>query len=246
MLKSYELKLNRANHHISNCEAVFNAWLRTGYRVFEQSNSKGHVELAAEMLEAIPDEIVLIIGDAIHCLRDSLDHIIFELALLNTPELTPQQERNSQFPIFDNPINIGHNTIECMPLPAQKAIVNLLPGPSRNKFSNNPLWLLNKMNNRDKHRTIPVVVASSGVQQFEINYLAPSDHFRIIGTARPVVGGGPIAFMEYSRSANIKAYIRGSTKILFNKGCEVEGREVIIWLRDVHKYITDIVVAALK
>jgi len=246
MIKSYELKLSRATTHIASIEKCFTAWLNHGYRVFEQTNNKGRVELLAEILEKFPSEISLTVGDALHCLRDSLDHIAFDLSLSGSSVMTDEQERQIMFPISDAVVNIGDKRIKFMPINARQAVINLLPDPTGNQFKTHPLRLLNKMNNRDKHRTIPVIVATSHIGGLTISSSNGSDYFHILGTARPELGKGPVAFMEFNRSPNVNANITYSTQIEFDKGMEVSGNPVITLLKSIEKHIRDTVIPTLK
>jgi hypothetical protein len=247
MIRSYELKLLRAEHHIMECERLVFAWIADeGYRVIQKTNSKGRSELLAEMLKEIPWEIPLSIGDAIHCLRDSLDHLAFDLAVSGSPTLTEKQERMIQFPIRKTIVEVGDRRIAPMSIDAQKAVIGLLPDPTGNQFRHHPLWLLNEMNNCDKHRRISIVVASSYVGSLSISASNGSDYFHIIDPARPVIGGGPIVFLEFSRSPHVKADIAFTTQIEFDKETDVSGKPVFLWLRSVEKHIRDVVVPALK
>jgi len=246
MIGSYELKLIRAEHHTFESEAYFSAWSRDGYPVFEKTNSEGRSELLAEMLKELPAEIPLSIGDTLHCLRDSLDHITFELAVNNSLTLTEKQDRLTKFPIGDTIVCVGDIRIASLSIAAQNAIISLLPDPTGNQFQNHPLWLLNKMNNRDKHRKISLVVASSYVGSISISASNGSDYFRTFGPARPVLGGKPIAFLEFNRSPYVKANVGVRTQVEFGQETEVCGREVFSWLRSIDKHIRDAVITTLK
>lgn len=68
------LKLSRAEHHISELETIFrryvNAHLRAGRAQKDGHRGKGPVVFGAQM----PKHVPTVLGDAIHNLRVSLDH----------------------------------------------------------------------------------------------------------------------------------------------------------------------------
>jgi hypothetical protein len=45
-----------------------------------------------------PDHIALLIGDVLHNLRSSLDHIVWALSVLNQPTIPKRYRRTRQFP----------------------------------------------------------------------------------------------------------------------------------------------------
>jgi hypothetical protein len=73
-------KLARAEFRAHEVEALISDWAGDGYRVFEEPNCEGRFVLYAELLKPLPDELPLVVGDALHCQRSSLDQLIFALS----------------------------------------------------------------------------------------------------------------------------------------------------------------------
>jgi hypothetical protein len=84
MLFGSKLKIDRANEHIANLKATLAGFLKTNfYRLHvEKDPCDGANKLKFEVINSIPREVSLIIGDAIHNLRAALDHATYEMITL--------------------------------------------------------------------------------------------------------------------------------------------------------------------
>jgi hypothetical protein len=245
---SYRRKLAWAEAHISDAKALIAGWNRDGYRTFYQPNGNGGFTLFAQMLKPLPDDLSLVVGDALHCLRDSLDHIIFALSRKNPAIKTPDDEKAPQFPIFDNAVKPDNPGLRfLLDWLTSAEVCALAPDPARQPNAQHPLWLLDKMNNRDKHREIAfkplakpnVGIVISGGQIGQIDYM------RGFGDQPMTLGGGPVRLLEFVGS-QLQGQIRPTAPIVFDKGVEVEDREVISTLRWFHDHIRDTVFPRLE
>jgi hypothetical protein len=96
--------------------------------------------------------LILTCGDFISALRASLDHLAWQLALLNTPK----PSGDLTFPIIDK------NTVDTqmrlakitfgIPEPAIAIMKSMQPYHAGNDYKSTHLWRLNKLWNLDKHR----------------------------------------------------------------------------------------------
>jgi hypothetical protein len=117
--------------------------------------------LYCEVLRKPPSSLSLIIGDCLHNLRSALDNLAFELALTEAQgPLAKEIEDNSAFPIQHVQTKKSKNNFERMtagiPRKAKQAIADLQPYLRGEKYSTHPLWQLNELSRRDKHRLPPV------------------------------------------------------------------------------------------
>jgi len=185
---SYRRKLTWAEAHISDAEALIAEWGRDGYRVIRQPNGNRGFTLLAQMVKPLPDDLPLVVGDALHCLRDSLDHIVF--ALSRPAMKTPEDEKAPQFPIFDKAVKLDNPGIRFLGWEATGEVVHLAPDPAGNPPSaQHPLWLLDKMNNRDKHREIAFKpLAQPGIGSMAIGN-AGIDSLEVFGDQPMILGG---------------------------------------------------------
>lgn len=76
-----KLKIKRANQHIQELQARIDAFLKSDfYCLLIQHNAHvGDKTLKFEMTKPVPEDIPLMIGDALHNLRTVLDYMAFEI-----------------------------------------------------------------------------------------------------------------------------------------------------------------------
>jgi hypothetical protein len=136
----------------------------------------------------IPDapltEWGVIVGDVAHNLRSALDHLVFQLAILNQED---PEGMNTQFPIFrkeDDYLAVGNRGSRKGKLSARdshlwgvadadKAIIDgLQPFNAGDRAHLHPLAILNQISNRDKHR---LVTASHGAMEDRSVEAIPTD-----------------------------------------------------------------------
>ncbi|MGH9044086.1 MAG: hypothetical protein ACRDVP_04480 [Acidimicrobiales bacterium] len=242
---SHRRKLAWAGFHTDEVEAIIQEWVDDGgYRVFQEPDGQGGSRLMAEMLKPLPDELGLIIGDGLQALRNSLDNLAFALARAHTPVMSPSDERQVSFPIFDNAAAVGAAQIKLMEIGAQKTVCDLCPDPNQAPVDQHPLWLLNKTANRDKHREIHVVAVGYGVR----NMRAGSGYISSLTTYNQLLQPGEPAkpIVEVGAGTTMNMYMSHGLHIAFAKGVEVEDREVVPTLRWFHDHIRDTVFQRLE
>jgi len=233
---SHRRKWKWAQFHVDEADELIKMWAAGGgYRVFQESDTHGGSRLLAEQLEPLPDELSLIIGDALQCLRNGLDNLAFILSRTNTPVMPPSDEKNVSFPIMDRVPVVGDKQIKLMSPNAQADICDLCPDPERGPANQDPLWLLNKTANRDKHREIPLVVVSYGINNMTIG----NGHISHMAVRHQQLhpGEGPKPILEFAAGTHVALRMSHGVKIGFGKGIEVEGREVIPTLRWFYEHI---------
>jgi hypothetical protein len=155
-------KINRAKQHLDDFDAIFlsNSPPITTKVELEsiEEQPEGRYCIGSIVSGDLPPGIGLAIGDAVHNLRSSLDHLICQLAIAAGNEAVCD---HTQFPIFaenttDNKKRIKR-WIRDISLPAQAAI-KLLQPYERRKLDplSDPLWILSELDNIDKHRLLLV------------------------------------------------------------------------------------------
>lgn len=242
---SYRRKLAWAAAHISDAEALISDWHRDSYRLIFERDGKWGLTVFAEMLKALPDDLPLVVGDVLHNLWDSLDHLIFAISRKN-PALTSADEDGPQFPVSRKGVAITINNpgIKFLSKPAATEVVALAPDPARQPLDKDPIWLLNKTNNRDKHREIafkPVTLPTSGVG---VTYASGPGSIQSF-PEQPITLGSRVPVFR-STLPDLHADVSPFAKILFDKGVVVEDWEVIPTLRWFHDHIRDVVFARLE
>lgn len=159
---------------------------------------------------ALPDEWSVMIGEIAHNLRSALDLLVWQLALLSTPE----PYRDTAFPIF----SIGHTKrrrngdfvphfwgkrygrryLKSIDRRFWTRIEVFQPYKRENKRRQSPLFLLHELNNTDKHRLITVLVTTVGGMEFT-GLVGGGSKFKVgvpihenakVGYVRPLPGNG--------------------------------------------------------
>lgn len=99
LFKSSKLKIERANKHIRELNAVLHSYVQGNvYRIGEQLDADGRIrKLHIITTNPLPSELPLIIGDVVHNLHAALDMVIWEII--------PQtyRDRNIKFPFYETP-----------------------------------------------------------------------------------------------------------------------------------------------
>tara|TARA_R110001606_G_scaffold68836_2_gene157296 strand:+ start:754 stop:1515 length:762 start_codon:yes stop_codon:yes gene_type:complete len=179
MFESGKLKLQRADEHVRNLDEMFTAYLnlRPHRPVFKlKRNERNLWRVWVELLIDIPfpQEISLVLGDAIHNYRCVLDHLIWELIALDggTPD------RYTKFPIGKDQIDFEASA---------RGVVT--PRPDTNQFlvdlaayrlgEGKLLYALNYLDNADKHTVITPVVHVSCLEDITIINLATRERITL-------------------------------------------------------------------
>jgi hypothetical protein len=109
-----------------------------------------------------PDELALLLGDAIHGYRCALDHLAWQLVAAAGTSLTEHEEKGVQFPVYKTETDFDKKASRTrMPgvAPAALAVIKKAQGYP---LSSPPpsVHTLQKLSNDDKHRTIHLVAAA--------------------------------------------------------------------------------------
>ena len=165
-LSSSRLKIKRANVHISALRRSIGCSFSPQHHISEQPISDGVLQGAKIVNVSIEpslrrDSWGLIIGDIVTNLRASLDHIAWELAMLNVRksgiELEPRQQRSIAFPLCIEQNkwgDVGGRAIRHIDSAARGEIERFQPYNRRMWPELNLLRNLELLANTDKHRIV--------------------------------------------------------------------------------------------
>jgi hypothetical protein len=143
-------------------------------------------------------------------------------------------------------VKVTSKRIQYLNTQAKKDVCSLAPDPTRQPLNQDPLWLLNKAENRDKHREIPVAVSAIAPVRYVLRASDGSDYYRSFGPQRLQLGACSMPIVEFARSPNVKAEIGIAAQIAFDQGTEVADRDVLGTLLWFHDYIRDTVFQRLE
>jgi hypothetical protein len=246
---SHRLKLAWGEAHIDRLEAVVDYWAMHNYKVTVERGPSDQIRAYGQLLEPVPREVPLIVGDAVQCMRQSLDHVVFALSKLN-PEMTWDKEHLPEFPIIldstRKPVGPGHRGLQFLTDAAKAELLNWTPKPEKQDVQPDELWVLNRLGNRDKHREIPVVVVSPRLSAgFSAAVIR---EFRTYGGDDELEPGGPpVLLLEFRGLWTEGDFVNVFPAVLFGSvTAGASGAPVIEKLRWMHAYIRDVVFDRLE
>ena len=176
---SWDRKLERADQHLKALTVAIEAFIATDpYGVVRKLDAEGaeHVYLFDKFIDP-PECIGLLVGDVVHNLRTSLDHIVLALAQKGAKdvgvEMTRRAERPIQFPVAIAPEQfedqIGRRRLRYVE-PEAKAVIERLQPYWINQAEPDRSWIavVNELDVTDKHRTIPSLGAVVSYEAFVV------------------------------------------------------------------------------
>jgi hypothetical protein len=148
-------------------------------------------------------------------------------------------EKQAGTPMF--PLKPGSGRLGLMSMEARAALCSLLPVESAEKT--HPLWQLDKVQNRDKHRTLQVAAAAAALNDFSVN------HGRIgsLKVSGGELGAMPLALVEWSPDTAFHGSVNHVMGFAFGAGSsEVAGQSVVGTLDSWHDHIRQTVFPELE
>lgn len=187
LLAGIRAKIDRSQHHFVDLHER----IRLALDVSDRNNTppayKAEVEgqfviIKRDKGEPLDPTLPLIAGDCIHNLRSALDHLVYQLAILNG--CGTKGARNTLFPICISPVDFAdiakRKVAPFVSSTALAEIEDVQPYRTTNMPDTAPLWHLAQIDNADKHRVLIVlghkckpvaftVTTSSGIFSHEIS-----------------------------------------------------------------------------
>ena len=149
---SASLKLRRAQHHFDELERIVAEYLASGpYEVDTKRdpNSRRLLYKIAK-IHPFPSEIPGVLGDVLHNLRTTLDHLAYRLVYDSTGVAPPT---HIYFPIADSEADYRHRRDRQLQGASADAIV-AIDEMKPYRGGNDDLWRLHRLDIVDKHRRI--------------------------------------------------------------------------------------------
>lgn len=150
-------KIERAHEHLEVLEQEIREFLESKpYRATREENAQvpDYILYAFRLEKPAPRRLGLIVGDVVHNLRSALDQLAWQLARCTTE--TPFHR--TAFPIFKERTaatrKLFHQMLRDVPPKAREIIEEMQPYHRGDTAEIDPLWILDKLWNIDKHRVI--------------------------------------------------------------------------------------------
>ena len=202
-LTGVNLKLERAKCHLAHLENAIDARINPNVYRFElnrDAQSGKHI-LTAHDVPAVDPQWSLEIGEILFNLRSALDHLAWQLVILDGAH---EPGKDTQFPIRETPFNKKGVLlpIRLIPEVTNPQILeafeevqpyyrhDLTPQPP----CQSPLWQVNKLNNIDKHRLLLVILVALDVGKMWWGG-PPAPDFGVYPGS--VTEGAPVAWFDF-------------------------------------------------
>jgi hypothetical protein len=168
-LEGCYVKIERAKEHLENLSAEILGLndLDPYDVVAKYEPESGDYVVRIETDYSPPLRWAAIAGDAVHNLRSALDLLVFQLVLANGK----RPDTKTEFPIFLDPAKYkagGPRKVKGADKATMRIFDGLQPCNETQAPDRHPLWLLHRLDIRDKHQLLNVVVAGAQTDQFKI------------------------------------------------------------------------------
>jgi len=178
-LKGVRAKINRAKHHFEQIDTAvrhlfINADTTTAAPYYNMDRQE--LVLAWEKTTPVDPTLPLLAGDCIHNARSALDHLVFQLAVLN--HAPREAAKKTSFPVYLTPAEFK-NAVRGKIAPfisgnALAEIEKLQPYAAANAGADDIIWVLSQLDIIDKHRLL--IVTASKFRPTAFTVTAPSGH----------------------------------------------------------------------
>jgi hypothetical protein len=235
------LKIKRANKHINDLVTAIDRFVATDFydlSVNKDSNSGEHRLQFRQMID-MPEDIPLVIGDAIHNLRTALDFVATEIIERAGRDTGPRVK----FPFYPNKKElICSPPIREIEATSQTDIVSLIINDIRPyPGGNDSLYALHKLDITDKHHFLVPNVSVTELRH--VNLDVGKAKFR--GYTLRVSHGGVLNVVGMSGVFDMQGNGDPAFDVLFQDG-PLNGRSVIPTLHQLSQLVTGTVDAIEK
>jgi hypothetical protein len=179
-LKGINGKIKRALYHIENLDQSFHTWMNAHpWAIETETHPNGLVKrFNFRLLQALPDDYGLVLGDALHNLRSALDHLACAVAVHNGKSF-----KGVAFPISASrdafPGQRDDKLIKC-----PKSFGDFVEDLQPYKGGNDLLYALHQLDILDKHRVlVPAAVGHKATIRAEQGLYGAIDFSK---TSKPI------------------------------------------------------------
>lgn len=205
-LEGVEEKIDRAKRHLSDLGGLLEAALDPNrYQVVcEEEGETGKYAYRIEGTPLVDPEWSVIVGDFLFNLRSALDHLAWQLVILDGG--TPNE--NTQFPILEAaPVDRAGNRrpVQLKPPVSSREILHALERAQPYSRMDGaaidatqmPLWAIKRLNNIDKHRLLLVVACVLNIRDMSWGLPEGTPSPRVSVNRRSLKDGDSVAWFDF-------------------------------------------------
>jgi hypothetical protein len=234
-----KLKIERAKRHISDLNTLSESFFkRKPYQVVREGEFEGKVRRIVRVHEHIPEEFPLLIGDAVHNLRASLDILACDLVRLNGGNV-----KNVYFPFCEIPADYELMIKKRHLDRASPDIVDLFRTFRPYPGGDDSLRGIHDLDVADKHQLIIPVIGTALQPSLHLDFTRGHYVMRSIPDAIVAVEDG--TELDPDMDPFLRAQIDDDRftffRVCFANGQPFAGENVVSTLENLHKITSSIV-----
>jgi hypothetical protein len=231
------LKIERAKQHISDLHMRLLAFAQTDFYtlVVEKDSKTGEQALELEITKPVPEELALVMGDALHNLKSALDWTVNEVVFRRLKFY----DSHTRFPLRETAQDLKGTIKGGLIKQASPAVTNYIVDVVKPyKGGNDALWALHDLNILDKHRLLLPVMQATAL----VGVCAEDDRGSKMVAASLIVTRNRAA-TSFISPGNIKVTNKGKAipLIFFDKGLPLEGQSIIPALHQLAELVSGVV-----
>lgn len=185
-LDGVKLKIVRAEEHLRFLDQEIGRYLESDPFEFVKELDGKDICIVLRIKRQPDPYLSTIIGDCLHNLRSSLDHLLWQLLIWPLPpKVNPKQ---LSFPIFIDEGKYGdalnkNGLPRCVTESALAIIERLQPYHARENAQWHALWFIHELSNRDKHVMLHITVGKARSEEVRITGAIPGKTSHEISSA---------------------------------------------------------------
>jgi hypothetical protein len=197
---SWTKKLARGDEHFSSLKRLFETTLdgrrmRLHHRTNEDATE--HLFAISFLRPVASSRWGLLLGDAVHSYRAALDHVVYGLAIHQSGQDPPPEETRLMFPIATDPAQfkeMSKRRLGKLDAKARLIIEDFQPyHPHRSQggLDQSPLWRLDRLDARDKHRLLVVTATIAPTLETLLQGFPPNKQATLTPLLGSIEDGAP-------------------------------------------------------
>jgi hypothetical protein len=256
----YIAKLEWSRRHLEDLNTIIEEFFSKDHRtvITEKDPEGGPNSFRVRVIaDPLPIDLPVMMGDVLHNMRCTLDHLVYEMAAAAfSPEpLSQDIAETSEFPIVGDINSHGVSgsgqrmfdaaittKLRGIPPEAQTIIQGLQPYHGGNNFKAHPLWALHELSNIDKHRKLLVGTLVSAaaplIPERSFNYGFTSDvdqRYDILLEPEAVIIRYSVVPRDPSKEMHVE--FGPMLEVVFNCGSSVDGEYARAVLFNIFNFI---------
>lgn len=234
-----KLKLARAHAHIGEFESLFESYVcDTPYRMDIDKKPKGGGIVLRPVLEGgLPSHTSSIIGDAIHNLRTSLDHLATDMVRASGS----QPNRYTGFPIYDDEPSFNGGIASKLRGADLKFVDFVRSLKPYRMFGNAWFQDLSRLDNDDKHLSLVGSSPAVTIAKVDITVDWGGGEWNQAVVEGVRIAGGEVHLFPGGQVTKLEIDERLAFSVIFGEGTSLDGALVGETLRDLHAKVSGVV-----